>query len=338
MQNDWFVCLTADELNVKGAEGQGSVMPPVHMSADLATVLLVETLRVGAAVLCVAGGALVVGAVLHQTLGDPSTLEEDPFVGFGFACALGLGVGAMLASIPMWTTFRAIRTWQRAIAPRDLHYSVPPAISEGANTTITPRLAHLGRPPAQFVITSGRLPSGMQLDKKTGIISGAPGLKEGDLANAPENIMEVQFRVTITATNIKGSTRARIMIPVRATIAQRIHAATGAHAARETSQSIPQNQVSLNNAVSVTMERAQVSEETAAQAELTAEQEQRRNYDSVWGGQDDAESRITGDRGGRGSSLNTSETEMEGHGTGFRSSIDSDGRGETNHGLREMSV
>jgi hypothetical protein len=47
---------------------------PVRISQDLATILLVETLRVGAAVLMIAGGALVIGALL-ETMTNTTELE-----------------------------------------------------------------------------------------------------------------------------------------------------------------------------------------------------------------------------------------------------------------------
>jgi hypothetical protein len=48
---------------------------------DLPTVLLMETLRVGASILMVAGVALVAGAVLTETTTDTSKLQKDPYAG-----------------------------------------------------------------------------------------------------------------------------------------------------------------------------------------------------------------------------------------------------------------
>lgn len=48
---------------------------------DLPTVLLMETLRVGASILMVAGVALVAGAVLTETTADTSKLQKDPYAG-----------------------------------------------------------------------------------------------------------------------------------------------------------------------------------------------------------------------------------------------------------------
>ena len=148
--------------------------------------------------------------------------EEDPFAGFGFAGAVGLGVGAVLASIPMWTTFRAIQTWQRAIAPRDLQYPPPLVSSAGEYATIRPNI-NAGVPPAQFAVTLGQLPTGMSLDRKTGVISGTPQLKEAELAAG-----EARYRVTITAKNLKGSCRTALFIAV--VVRRSTRAADGADA------------------------------------------------------------------------------------------------------------
>jgi hypothetical protein len=80
---------------------------PLQISYHLATVLLIETLRVGAAVLLIAGAALVGGSILTEYHGkEPREGEGDPYVGFGFIGAVGLGAGAMLSSIPLWIAYR----------------------------------------------------------------------------------------------------------------------------------------------------------------------------------------------------------------------------------------
>ena len=111
--------------------------------------------------------------------------DHDPFLGFGFVGAVGLGAGAIFASIPMWVTHYAIRAWQRATAPRDLHYPLPLVAIEGVDAEFAPLLAHGGQPPAEFrLVDNTRLPAGMALDKRSGSISGAPrpgprGLNDG---------------------------------------------------------------------------------------------------------------------------------------------------------------
>jgi hypothetical protein len=64
-------------------------------------------------------------------------------------------------------------------------------------------------PPAQFVVDVGQLPAGMRIDRRTGVISGAPQLKEADLAAG-----EARFRVTVTARNIKGTCRTTLVMLV----------------------------------------------------------------------------------------------------------------------------
>jgi hypothetical protein len=229
---------------------------------DLPTVLLMETLRVGASILMVAGVALVAGAVLTETTTDTSKIQNDPYAGslsrsharalslssthflsptlslppclchsrtarthsltqtltfvhlnykhsFGFAGAVGLGSGAVLASIPMWITYQAILVWQRAIAPRDLRYPPPISATAGVVASIRPTIGNEGMPPAQFVVDVGQLPAGMRIDRRTGVISGAPQLKEADLAAG-----EARFRVTVTARNIKGTCRTTLVMLV----------------------------------------------------------------------------------------------------------------------------
>ena len=186
---------------------------PLNMTQELATILLVETLRVGAAVLLVAGAALVASAILTQTMADKSKYPDgDPFAGFGFVGAVGLGIGAMCTSIPMWTTFRAIRVWQRAIPPRDLHYQRPVTVTEGEPANIVPSIADAGRPLAQYSIVAGRLPSGLKIDKRKGSIAGLPRLKQGDMSPGAH---EAVFHVTVLANNLKGSCRTTIAVTVR---------------------------------------------------------------------------------------------------------------------------
>ena len=110
----------------------------------------------------------------------------------------------------MWITYRAILTWQRAIAPRDLRYPPPiSAMTAGVVASIRPTIGIGGMPPAQFVVDAGQLPAGMRIDRRTGIISGAPQLKEADLAAG-----EARFRVTVTARNIKGTCRTTLVMLV----------------------------------------------------------------------------------------------------------------------------
>jgi len=101
---------------------------------------------------------------------------------------VGLGVGAMLSSIPMWTTFRAIRTWQRAIPPRDLQFSMPVVTTEGLTANIRPSIGASGQPAAQFQIIMGQLPLGLKLDRKTGEISGTPRLKDEEEEEANRQV------------------------------------------------------------------------------------------------------------------------------------------------------
>jgi len=101
---------------------------------------------------------------------------------------VGLGVGAMLSSIPMWTTFRAIRTWQRAIPPRDLQFSMPVVTTEGLTANIRPSIGASGQPAAQFQIIMGDLPLGLKLDRKTGEISGKPRLKDDEEEEANRQV------------------------------------------------------------------------------------------------------------------------------------------------------
>jgi hypothetical protein len=187
--------------------------PPPPPIQEMATILLVETLRVGAAVLLIAGVALVASAILTETSTDKPRHGEDPFAGFGFIGAVGLGIGAICTSIPMWTTFRAIRIWQHAIPPRDLQYSRPIRTTEGAQASIVPAIAHSGQPRAQYSIIAGRLPCGLQIDKRTGRIAGVPSLREGD--SAP-GAAEAYFRVTVQASNLKGNCRDTITMSVQA--------------------------------------------------------------------------------------------------------------------------
>ena len=133
----------------------------------------------------VAGSALIAGSILAEAGSDREHADHDPFLGFGFVGAVGLGAGAIFASIPMWVTHYAIRAWQRATAPRDLHYPLPLVAIEGVDAEFAPLLAHGGQPPAVFrLVDNTRLPAGMALDKRSGSISGAPrpgprGLNDG---------------------------------------------------------------------------------------------------------------------------------------------------------------
>ena len=133
----------------------------------------------------VAGSALIAGSILAQAGSDREHADHDPFLGFGFVGAVGLGAGAIFASIPMWVTHYAIRAWQRATAPRGLQYPLPLVAIEGVDAEFAPLLAHRGQPPAEFrLVDNTRLPAGMALDKRSGSISGAPrpgprGLNDG---------------------------------------------------------------------------------------------------------------------------------------------------------------
>ena len=135
--------------------------------------------------LVVAGSALIAGSILAEAGSDWEHADHDPFLGFGFVGAVGLGAGAIFASIPMWVTHYAIRAWQRATAPRDLHYPLPLVAIEGVDAEFAPLLAHGGQPPAEFrLVDNTRLPAGMALDRRSGSISGAPrpgprGLNDG---------------------------------------------------------------------------------------------------------------------------------------------------------------
>lgn len=193
-------------------DSEAEAKMPINMSQELATILLTETLRVGAAVLLVAGVALVASAILTQTMVDTSRYEGDPFAGFGFVGAVGLGVGAICTSIPMWTTFRAIRVWQRAIPPRDLQYQRPIRVTEGQPASIVPSIADAGRPLAQYTIVAGQLPSGLKINRRAGKIAGLPRLKPGDLEPGTQ---EAVFRVTVQASNLKGICRTTIAVTVR---------------------------------------------------------------------------------------------------------------------------
>jgi hypothetical protein len=109
----------------------------------------------------------------------------------------------------MWITYQAILVWQRAIAPRDLRYPPPISATAGVVASIRPTISYGGMPPAQFVVDVGQLPAGMRIDRRTGVISGAPQLKEADLAAG-----EARFRVTVTARNIKGTCRTTLVMLV----------------------------------------------------------------------------------------------------------------------------
>jgi hypothetical protein len=110
---------------------------------------------------------------------------------------------------------KAIRTWHRATAPRDIRYPWPLVATEGREVTITPRIEDTGSPPAQFITVMGRLPTGMKIDKRTGTMSGTPRLSSRDFVTSAVYRSEVEFRITVEAQNLKGRCHTSILLKVR---------------------------------------------------------------------------------------------------------------------------
>ena len=100
------------------------------------------------------------------------------------------------------------RALEKAIAPSGLNYSCPELLHSGKPVVLVPTMSHEGDTfPTMFKLIEGLLPEGLQLDGKTGSITGTPS------CSGQDDMMS--SAVCIRAENLKGYTDCHLVLHVQ---------------------------------------------------------------------------------------------------------------------------